>query len=54
MSSEDGIYKRKQEGKKIRKHAFDQKNDNGQEKKTRSRLRKRVFFLFFLPSCFLL
>ena len=49
--TEFGIYKRKPESKKERKHAFDRekrprkkerKNDNGQEKrkKTRSRPRK--------------
>ena len=46
--SEVGIYKRKQDSKKERKHAFDQesdqekrkeKNDNGQEKKERKHAR---------------
>ena len=56
--SEVGIYKRKQEGKKTRKHAFDQ--DSNQEKKknrkkTRSRPRsdhkqKKIFFSCFVFS----
>ena len=38
--AEVGIYKRKQESKKTRKHAFDQESDQ-EKKKTRSRPRKR-------------
>ena len=37
---EVGIYKRKQESKKTRKHAFDQESD--QEKKEKER--KKIFF----------
>jgi len=45
ICSEVGIYKRKQESKKTRKHAFDQESDQEKKKKkrrkiTRSRPRK--------------
>ena len=33
FNSEAGIYKRKQESKKTRKHAFDQDSDQEKEKK---------------------
>ena len=35
-----GFYKRKQESKKTRKHAFEQGSDQEKKKKTRSRPRK--------------
>ena len=41
-STEVGIYKRKQESKKTRRHAFDQESHQEKRKKTRSRARKRL------------
>ena len=60
---EVGIYKRKQESKKTRKHAFDQESD--QEKKgkkerkhaldqDRNQEKRKTLFLFLLLSFFLL
>jgi len=47
-----GIYKRKQESKKTRKHAFDQESD--QEKKhALDQEKKKTFFLFFLLCLYL-
>ena len=40
-STEVGIYKRKQESKKTRKHAFDQEGEQEKKKKTLIRPRKR-------------
>ena len=52
-----GIYKRKQESKKTRKHAFDQESDQEKKKKERkhaldqeSDQEKKKNFLFFLLS----
>ena len=56
-----GIYKRKLESKKTKKHVLDQKaikkNENGQEEKIEITLstkkatkKKKFFFLFFLLS----
>ena len=44
ISTEVGIYKRKQESHKKRKHAFDQEkkqNDKGEEKRKKTRPRPR-------------
>ena len=60
--AEVGIYKRKQESKKTRKHDFEQDIYQEIKKKERKHAldqesdqeKKKTFFFFFLLSCFLL
>ena len=50
-----GIYKRKQEGKKTRKHAFDQENDQEKKKKEDQEKKKKLYFFldrFVVKSLF--
>ena len=59
-TSEMGIYKRKQESKKTRKHAFDQESDQEKrkhalEQKSDQEKKKRSFFqdcFFWSRACF--
>ena len=57
-----GIYKRKKESKKTRKHPFDQESDQEKKRKKerkhaleqeKHQEKKKTFSLFFLLSCFL-
>ena len=54
FATEVGIYKRKQESKKTRKHAFDQEKKKKERKHTldqesdQEKKKKKHFFIFFL------